>query len=115
MTVGPTDSAPATPLTLGELAAIPVARLKGVGEKRLEALGQVGVHSVLDLLTYYPRRWVDRSNECRVGDLQPGVEALALVTVRSVAKRMGRNRRPIVEAVMGDGTGRFHEIGRAHV
>jgi ATP-dependent DNA helicase RecG len=97
-------------LTLRDLAGLGVDRLKGVGDRKLEALRDVGVSSVLDLLTTYPRRWVDRSNECRVSDLVPGQEALALVTVRSVTKRMGRNRRPIVEAVVGDGSGRFHVV-----
>ena len=38
---------------------------------------------MLDLLTTYPRRWVDRTNEARIADLVPGEEALVLVTVRS--------------------------------
>ena len=92
-----------TALTLRDLAAIGVDRLKGVGEKKVAALGDVGVATVLDLLTTYPRRWVDRSNECRVSDLVPAQEALVLVTVRSVTKRVGRNRRAIVEAIVGDG------------
>ena len=99
-----------SPLTLRDLASIGVERLKGVGEKKAASLHEVGVDTVLDLLTTYPRRWVDRTNECRVSDLAPGVEALALVTVRSVDKRIGRNRRPIVEAVVGDGSGRFHVV-----
>ena len=33
-----------------------------------------------------------------------------LVAVRSVRKRVGRNRRTIVEAVVGDGTGRMHVV-----
>jgi ATP-dependent DNA helicase RecG len=97
-------------LALRDLAAIGVDRLKGVGDKKLASLREVGVEHVLDLLTTYPRRWVDRTNECRVSDLVPGEEALALVTVRSVTKRMGRNRRSIVEAVVGDGSGRFHVV-----
>ena len=72
---------PDGPLTLRELDAIPVSRLKGVGERRQASLGAVGVESVLDLLTRYPRRWVDRTNEARVSDLVPGREALVLVTV----------------------------------
>ena len=99
-----------TALTLRDLAGIGVERLKGVGEKKVAALGEVGVATVLDLLTTYPRRWVDRTNECRVSDLVPGQEALVLVTVRSVTKRVGRNRRPIVEAIVGDGSGRFHVV-----
>ena len=101
---------PSTPLTLRELSEIRVDRLKGVGEKKLASLREVGVESVLDLLTTYPRRWVDRSNECRVSDLQAGVESLVLVTVRSATKRVGRNRRTIVEALVGDGSGRVHIV-----
>ncbi len=103
-----TDGARA--LTLRDLAGLGVDRLKGVGDRKLDALREVGVTTVLDLLTTYPRRWVDRTNECRVSDLQPGQEALVLVTVRSVSKRIGKNRRPIVEAVVGDGSGRFHVV-----
>ena len=98
------------PLTLRELDSIPVVRLRGVGERKREALAAVGVETVLDLLTTYPRRWVDRTNEARVSDLVPGTEALVLVSVRSTSKRMGRNRRTIVETVVGDGTGRMHVV-----
>ena len=62
-------------ITLRELAEISVDRLKGVGEKKLASLREVGVENVLDLLTTYPRRWVDRTNECRGSALQPGQEA----------------------------------------
>ena len=98
------------PLSLRELGDISVERLKGVGEKKLASLREVGVETVLDLLTTYPRRWVDRTNEARVGDLTPGVEALVLVAVRNVTKRVTRNRRTMVEAVVGDGTGRLHVV-----
>ncbi len=100
----------APPITLRELAEIDVGRLKGVGERKRESLASVGIDTVLDLLTTYPRRWVDRTNEARVADLEAGTEALVLVSVRSVRKRVGRNRRAIVEAVVGDGTGRLHVV-----
>ena len=99
-----------TELTFRELSAIGVDRLKGVGDKKLAALREMGVETVLDLVTTYPRRWVDRTDECRVSDLRAGQEALVLVTVRSVDKRIGRNRRSIVEALVGDGSGRFHVV-----
>ncbi len=92
------------PISLRELSRIDVDRLKGVGERKRAALGEVGIETVLDLVTTYPRRWVDRTNEARVSDLEPGREALVLVTVRSVAKRMTRNRRAMVTAVVGDGS-----------
>ena len=99
-----------TALTFRELSALGVDRLKGVGDKKLAALREMGIENVLDLVTTYPRRWVDRTDECRVSDLRAGQEALVLVTVRSVDKRIGRNRRSIVEALVGDGSGRFHVV-----
>jgi ATP-dependent DNA helicase RecG len=97
-------------LTLRDYSALGVERLKGVGDKKQAALADMGIRTVHDLLTNYPRRWVDRTNECRVSDLRPGVEALVLVTVRSIQKRQARNRKYVVEAVVGDGSGRFHVV-----
>jgi ATP-dependent DNA helicase RecG len=94
------------PLSLRELSALDVAVLKGV-DRRLKALREFGIETIFDLLTFYPRRWVDRTNQAGVRDLQVGEEALVLVTVRSVSKRIGRNRRAIVTASVGDGTGRL--------
>ena len=99
-----------TALTLRDLAAIDVGRLRGVGEKKRAALATIGVDDLLDLLTFYPRRWVDRSNEARIVDLVPGQEALVLATVRSVARRTTRNRRVMVTANVGDGSGRLDVV-----
>ncbi len=99
-----------TSLSLRELAGIDVARLKGVGDKKRASLASIDVDSLLDLLTFYPRRWVDRSNEARLADLVPGDEALVLVTVRSVTKRVTRNRRTMVTANVGDGSGRMEVV-----
>ena len=74
-------------VTLRQLSERGVAELRGVGPKKVVALHEVGVDSILDLLTTYPRRWVDRTEEARVIDLVPGREALVLVTVRSVSRR----------------------------
>jgi ATP-dependent DNA helicase RecG len=98
------------PLTFRDLALIDVARVKGVGDKKRAALAEAGVDDVLDLLTTYPRRWIDRTNEARIADLQPGQEALVLVEVRKVAKRLTRNRKTMVEVVVGDGSGRMHVV-----
>jgi ATP-dependent DNA helicase RecG len=97
-------------LTYRDLDAIDVERIKGVGEKRRQALRDVGVDTVLDLLTTYPRRWVDRTNEARVSDLVAGEEALVLVTVLNVVKRSTRNRRTMVTATVGDASGRLHAV-----
>ena len=97
-------------LSFRDLAGIGVERIKGVGDKRKDVLHDVGIDTVLDLLTTYPRRWIDRTNEARVADLVPGTEALVLVTVRSVTKRSLSGRRTMVTATVGDGSGRMHAV-----
>lgn len=101
------SSAEPEPISLRDLGGLDVARLKGVGEKKRASLGSMGINNLLDLITNYPRRWVDRTNEARIVDLVPGEEALVLVTIRSVKKRMMRNRRSMVNVNVGDGSGRM--------
>ena len=103
-------SEPNAPITLRELEAIDVAQLKGVGDKKRASLAAFDIRTVLDLVTTYPRRWVDRTNEARIADLVPGEEALVLATVRSVSKRPMRNRRTMVNLNVGDGTGRLDVV-----
>ncbi|MFN3216588.1 MAG: ATP-dependent DNA helicase RecG [Acidimicrobiales bacterium] len=95
------------PLTLGDLAALPVTRLKGVGEQRAKALDAAGIGSVLDLLTHYPRRYIDRTREADIASLEPGEEGMVLGTVQRVDSRPTRNRRKMVNVVVSDGTGRM--------
>lgn len=103
----PTESPASGPITLAELRDKDFDSFKGIGEKREADLRALEVESVLDLLMYYPRRWVDRTQECRVRDLQAGVNALVVVDVLSVDKRTTRNRRSIVTVRVGDETGKF--------
>jgi ATP-dependent DNA helicase RecG len=93
------------PLTLAELAALDLGVLKGAGPKRAEALASLEVHNVLDLLTHYPRRYLDRTNEATVSQLVEGEEASVLVTVQAVDSRRVRGNRTMVVATVGDGTG----------
>ena len=46
---------------LATLDQIPVTELSGVGGKKAEGLDSLGVRTVLDLLTFYPRRYLDRT------------------------------------------------------
>lgn len=102
------------PITLPDLEAIPVMVLRGVGERRAAALEAFGITTVLDLVTTYPRRWIDRSAQISVADLMsdpvPGKPQLLLVTVRKVIKRQTQGRRSMVTATVGDGTGRLQLV-----
>ena len=93
---------------LSQLAAIPVAELKGVGQKKADALAAMDIHTVLDLLTHYPRRYLDRTKQARIADLEVGEEALVLATVKRVQARRTRQRRTLVEVDVFDGSSYLH-------
>jgi ATP-dependent DNA helicase RecG len=96
------------PRTLRRLGAIPVAEIAGVGVQRVEALrDELGIETVLDLLTHYPRRYIDRTKEATLASVVPGEPATLLVDVRSARFVPARKGKPRVEVDVGDGTGRL--------
>ena len=97
-------------VTLRELRDRPVTDLNGVSDKRAKALAKVDVHSVLDMLCYYPRRYLDRSREATISALPVGEEGMVLIRVTSVSARRTRNRRSLVEVKVEDDTGSLRLI-----
>ncbi len=95
------------PLTLRDLAAIGVGQLRGVGDKRAASLAAADIRTVLDLLQHYPRRYLDRTRQARIGELVPGDEATVLGTVRRAGTRQLRGRRTLTEVVIEDDTGKL--------
>jgi ATP-dependent DNA helicase RecG len=92
---------------LARLADLPVTELKGVGTAKAGALSKLGVATVLDLLTYYPRRYLDRTKQARLGDLEVGEEATVLVSVVRTSSRRTRNGKSLVTTQVTDGTARL--------
>ncbi|HEX2185054.1 MAG TPA: DEAD/DEAH box helicase, partial [Chloroflexota bacterium] len=95
---------------LAQLARIPVTELKGVGAKKAEALAALEIETVLDLLTHYPRRYVDRTRQASIRGLRVGDEALVLATVKRAQTRRTRQRRTIVEIDVFDGSSYLHAV-----
>jgi len=97
-------------VTLRELKERPVTDLHGVNSRKAEMLQKIEVRSVLDLITVYPRRYIDRSKQTTIADLTVGEEGMVLVTVAKVATRRMRNRRSLVEITVEDETGRMRLV-----
>ncbi|MDE0581037.1 MAG: DNA helicase RecG, partial [bacterium] len=112
MTTPPSDSseqgvAGRSPLTMADFEAMNVEVLSGVGRAKAKALASVEVESVLDLLTYYPRRYIDRTNRASISDLEDGVEAMVMAQVDSVFSKRLRGSRTLVRVKVSDDTGRL--------
>ena len=81
--------------------------LESVSERKAGRLAELGVETVLDLLTTYPRRYIDRTRQADVSGLQVGDEAAVLATVQSASSRRARTGRAVVDVVVRDDTGRL--------
>ena len=76
--------------------------------KRLATLGPSGLHTVGDLLTYYPRRYETRGELTDLASLRDGEHVTVQAMIASTAVRPMRNRQgSIFEAVVTDGRGRL--------
>ena len=53
-----------------------VKYVKGVGPNRVVLLNRLGIYTLKDLITYYPREHEDRSKPVNIVDLEDGEEAL---------------------------------------
>jgi ATP-dependent DNA helicase RecG len=90
---------------LTRLAEIPVHQVRKVGDKRAEALAALDITTVLDLITHYPRRYIDRTKQADVAGMRMGEESLVLARVDAVRTRRTRQGRALVELDVDDGTG----------
>ncbi len=78
--------------------------IKGVGPSRVKLLNYLGIYTLEDLITYYPRKYEDRRNVKNIIDLQDGEEALIeAVAVNNVSTiRLRRNMTLSKVAVRDD-------------
>ena len=102
----PTSDSPSKPPQTGS----PLQYVKGIGPKRAAALEEIGVHSVGDLLHYFPFDYLDRSSIVRIRDLRKHVDAEKPVTVigevfRQELRRSRRSNRLVFFLTLKDETG----------
>ena len=80
--------------------------VKGVGPKKTAELKRLGLRTVYDLLTYFPRTYEDQSVLTKISELQAGETATVAGTIMNVSERQGGRRgMTILMALIGDGTG----------
>lgn len=70
----------------------PITVLKGVGPKKAELFGVLGVKSILDLLYYLPRGYEDRRSIKRISQCEPN--ELCCIKVRPVRQIVEKKLRP---------------------
>jgi ATP-dependent DNA helicase RecG len=92
----------------GQPAALdaPTTVLQGVGPKHGLTLARLGIHTLGDLLYYFPRRYIDYSQLKPINQIWYGEEITIIGMVDNIVARIIRSgRMQIVEAVISDGSG----------
>ena len=74
-------------MTMRALGDIPVSKLAGVGPAIEDRLATMGIETVLDVVTHYPRRYVDRTKKSDIASLTVGEEATVFGEVRRISAR----------------------------
>ena len=69
-----------------------VRYIKGIGEKKAQALAKLGVFSLYDLVSYFPRKYEDRSSVMPIA-LTSGGESVCIEALVADTPRLTRVRR----------------------
>ena len=69
-----------------------VRYIKGIGEKKAQALNKLGVFSLYDLISYFPRKYEDRSRYCPIA-LTTSDEPVCIRAIVADTPRLVRIRR----------------------
>ena len=83
----------------------PVSMLRGIGEQREKRLRKLGIETIEQLLTHYPRDYKDRSQILKIEELVPGETATFIAQVRGEGQNGGRGRMVFTRLKVYDETG----------
>lgn len=83
----------------------PVSTLAHISEKRARDLGSMGIVSIRDLLTTYPRRYIDNSLVVLISQVQQGRACTVIGTIYEIRQRRPRPRLSLLEITLTDDTG----------
>ncbi len=92
-------------------AEISLMYLKGVGPSRGEALAkELGLHTIGDLATFFPFRYIDRTKFYKIKDLQETSADFQIIGKIIDLRTEGVNRKARLKAIFVDDTGRMELV-----
>ncbi len=83
----------------------PVTVLRGVGKRQAQRLAKLGVHTIRDMLYFFPRRYDDYSCLKPINRLQYGEEVTIVAQVWDAGVHRTRSGGKLFKAILSDGSG----------
>ncbi len=83
----------------------PISQLKGVGEQREKKLNRLGIYSMEDLLTHYPRDYKDRTRLTKISELEMNTENTFIACCKGTGETMKHGRFTLTRLRVTDETG----------
>tara|TARA_B100000575_G_C23142668_1_gene665539 strand:+ start:3019 stop:5100 length:2082 start_codon:yes stop_codon:yes gene_type:complete len=87
-----------------------ITELIGISSIKLNALAKEGIHDAQDLLFFFPRRYLDRTNVQKIGQLRGIGEEVTIAGTISQINELGFKARKRLEIVIKDETGGIKAI-----
>ena len=87
-----------------------LSRLPRLSTKRITALSESGISSLLDLLNFFPRRYVDRTTVTSIGQLHGQEKEILVVGRVTGIRQQGHRRKQRLEIFIKDDTGTLKAV-----
>ncbi len=79
-----------------------VISVKGIGAKFGYLLNKLGIYSIFDLITYYPKKYIDYSSRCLIRNLKEGQNVTIYGKISSLKTFTTRNNLTIIKVTVTD-------------
>lgn len=84
-----------------------ITSLKGVGQQRAALLRSLNIHTLADLIEYFPRDYLDRSVISKISQLQEGQIATIKASTLGRPQTLRKTQKTITKILFADETGRL--------
>ncbi len=82
-----------------------ITYLRGVGPKTSLLFNKIGIYTIYDLLTYYPKKYIDYSSRIMIKDLKEGENVTVFGTVTAIKSFTTKNKLTVMNVKVSDETG----------
>ncbi len=89
-------------LSINNIYTADIVSLKGIGPKFAYLLNKAGIFTAYDLISYYPKKYIDYSSRTYIKDLKPGMNTTIYGRISSLKTFTTKNNLTIIKVTVTD-------------